>query len=156
MRAAGKNKNESGGWRVLASRKKSINLCSLSWLQAKKQKNNQPVSRVVCLCKWGKTTINLRSCRKHEKTQQQSTDTACRGRNKKKHNKVKQQSSCVAACHGHKQEKTQPSMQRPVTAAKEEKTIKTVQPLAAASKKNNNLTAIGKTTIDLCSRPQTC
>ena len=83
---------------------KTINLCGLSHLQAKKQKNNQPVSRVVCLCKWGKTTINLRSCRKHEKTQQQSTDTACRGRNKKKHNKVKQQSSCVAAFHGRKRE----------------------------------------------------
>jgi len=100
----------------LNKQEKTINLCSLSWLQAKNKKQSACESDLTASGENNNLPVLVPQT---QKTQQQSTGAACRGCINKKHNKVKQQSSCGAACHGHKKEKTQSSMRWPVTATKE-------------------------------------
>jgi len=104
-----KNSNENGSWQVLPSRKKSTFVACCICKQ-KKQKNNQPVSWLACLCEWvkqqshymwGKTTIKLCSWLQTQNNTITINWCSLSWLQPEKNNKAKQQSSCaVASCHG--------------------------------------------------------
>jgi len=104
-----KNSNENGGWQVSPSRQKST-FAACHVCKQKKQKNNQPVSWLACLCErvkqqshcaWGKTTINLCSRLQTQKNTITINRCGLSRPQQEKNNKAKQQSSCAAAsCHG--------------------------------------------------------